>query len=172
MSQEADQGTGASNFGFFRQNQQGSQKDIYLEPHVMARTSVYGYNGDTFGNVDQKKNYAYFDFEEATRNAASDNEIMIKNGLSLLDDIAAIRLNSEAARQEAIDYLASLGITEIRGIPVSERIFTGSKMPAALAKKLGLHGKPPAKPRKDYEERPSSNLIPSGSNSSAVKGWD
>jgi hypothetical protein len=140
-SKEEDQRTGASDFAFIRQNR-GMEMEVFYEPHVLARTSTYAFNADLFGSIDQRKNYSHFDFEEMTRYASgggfTGNEAMVKNGLSLLNDIVAMKFGSSAERNEAIAYLKSLGITEIRGVPVTKRFFYGSMSSETMAL-LGLN---------------------------------
>ena len=50
----------------------------------------------------------------------------LRNMLTILDDIEVVSLPSESERQSAIDFLAKYGITEIRGMPVTERFVRSS----------------------------------------------
>jgi hypothetical protein len=62
---------------------------------------------------------------------------VLKDAVSLLDDFEILNFPSQEKRQAAIDRLAALGITEIRGVPVADRFrWTNQSSPAAAFTKI------------------------------------
>lgn len=137
QSSGGDQGYGSAAFTFTRQNSEKSGSSIYINPKVMARTSTYSYEDDLWGKLVQR-DHAPFDVQEAlkmnTDGYHSSNETMVKNSISLMDDLEVLKATSDQQREEIISYLHSIGITEIRGLPVEDRIVTSHNVPAALEK--------------------------------------
>ena len=131
MSSGSDQGHGSSAFLYFRQNlKYPSDNGIVLEPSVVFRMHNYAFAGDLFGEIDSRKDSAPFDVLEASKFSGSTNEIMIKNNVSLLDDIAFLVVSQASDRAAIIKWLKQRGISEIRGMKVEDRI-VGSASEAA-----------------------------------------
>jgi hypothetical protein len=101
---------------------------------VLARTSNYSYGGDNYGEIDNKKSSAHFDMKKQLSHTGGSNETLIKNAVSLLDDIEMITFANQADRQEAIAYLHSHGVTEIRGLPIEDRLVLPANRASALHK--------------------------------------
>jgi hypothetical protein len=133
-SSEADQSHGSSNFVFTRLNGVSPHAQILLSTEVLARTSNYSYGGDNFGEIDNKKSSAHFNMKKQLSHTGSSNETLIKNTVSLLDDIEMITFANQADRQEAIAYLHSHGVTEIRGLPIEDRLVLPANRASALHK--------------------------------------
>jgi hypothetical protein len=134
MSSKEDQGRGSANFVFTRLNGVSSHAHILFSTDVLARTSNYSYNDDHYGDLKYKGSETHFDMKKQLSNGSSSNETMIKNSLSLLDDIEMITFVNEKDRQEAISYLHSHGVTEIRGLPIEDRLVLPADRAAALKK--------------------------------------
>lgn len=142
-SSTADQGHGSSAFAYLRQNLEGGGgggNGLYINPRVLAHTSTYSYASDHYGEIDDR-GQAPFDVVKAMKFyrtgsgvGNSNNETMVKNTVSLMDNLEVVRATSETQRQQLIKYLADLGITEIRGMAVADRIVTESGMKDALKK--------------------------------------
>jgi hypothetical protein len=140
MSSSSDQGTGASNFVFTRLNLASQSYQYYFSPETLARTSNYSFSGDSFGNINYRKNSSHFNFEQGTKHAGSSNETMIKHSLTVLDDMEIIGFDSVSDRKEAIAFLQSHGIYTIRGLPVGDRLVMLSEIKSAI-KKINEHRK-------------------------------
>lgn len=144
MSWSSDEKHGSSGMVFLRQHQgtTGSgDYHVWISPRVTAQLQGYSYYSDKFGEVDDKKTLAAWDYHDHIHPTGaygegiqSNNEIMIPDAVSLLDDIEVLKAYSETQRQSIIKDLKALGITEIRGLPVEERIVTNAGVPAALKK--------------------------------------
>ena len=126
MSSSDDQHKGSSSYLFFRQNQPISSSSVYLEPTEYFRTSNYSFKSDEFGNSKLKSQQSPYDLWKTTNYSNSDNETMVKSGISLLDGMAVMVVYDENTRQKIIQHYADMGVTEIRGIPVSERVVTST----------------------------------------------
>lgn len=116
---------GATKYVFMRLNQEGwSDADLYMNPKVLARTTNYAFSDDEWGNVDSKAHQAYFDPAKSTAWSGGANETMADATVSLLDDIEILKAKNETQRTSILSYLKSIGITEIRGVPIEQRIVT------------------------------------------------
>lgn len=139
QSSDVDQDRGSAGFMFLRQNQEGgSGAQIYVNPRVFARTSTYSYNSDQFGDITgylttRQASAPWIPSDQMSLTGGR-NETMVKNLVSLLDDIEVMVFPDESDRRAAVDYLKSHGITQIRGMAVDERFVTRSGAPAALRK--------------------------------------
>lgn len=120
MSSEADQGHGSSSFIFTRQNFVTSARQVYYHPRVSGLTHNYSYNTDHYGEVDYKKTQAYFDIPKSADRHSSDNELLIKNSLSMMDDIIALVMPSAAERDKVIKHYESMGVKTLHGLPLNE----------------------------------------------------
>jgi hypothetical protein len=126
-SSEADQGNGSSPFVFCRQTLDSG--DIYMWPTVWRRSTNYSNYTDSWGKISARKQDSYFNIEHSMSHNASmswldNNELMVKTNVSVLDDIGYILFYSDEARDKAITYLKSFGVTEIHGIPITKLFLT------------------------------------------------
>ncbi len=142
MSSTSDMGHGSSQFVFIRQNQEvkPSSADynlmsIYYSPHILKRTHNYAFAGDLFGEMKSKSTQAHFDFDKLTSHKSGGNEIMVKNAVSLLDDIEIITFVDAAMRDQVIKQYKAMGIDEIRGVPVEKRFVMRNKSDVLEAQK-------------------------------------
>lgn len=136
LSSADDMYHGSSAFIFTRQNQEDGYDapNVYFNPRVLIRTSNYAFASDTFGKQNERINRARFTFGSMTNHYDSTNELMVKDSLSLLDDIEILIFGSATKRSKAIALLAERGITEIRGVPVETRlILAGNNVAKAAA---------------------------------------
>lgn len=117
MSSSPDQSKGSSPFVFTHPN--NHSQGIILNPRVWLRTSNYIYSSDHYGNIDHRKTHAPFELPKML--SMHSGEMMIKNALTILDDIEVIQLPANEVKA-VIDFLHSLGIYVIRGVPIEERI--------------------------------------------------
>jgi hypothetical protein len=132
-SSSADQKKGSSQYMFTRASDSFGAWNIVMEPTATLRMSNYNLSGDQYGNA-SNKHTSPFDQKEFLSNT-SYHEVMVKNGASLMSDFAAIVVPNEAARKELIKFYEDMGITEIRGLPVAERIVAnGTDAKKALQK--------------------------------------
>lgn len=106
-------------------------KHIWLNPRVLARTDTYGFDHDAWGDINKRTTMSYWNPDQAL--SSSNHETDINDAASLLDDIELLRANNEEQRQQIISELKSHGITQIRGLPVEDRIIS-QMTPQALAK--------------------------------------
>lgn len=134
-SSSSDQGHGSSNFLFARQNLTG-HVNVNVSLEAALRTSVYSFSGDNYGEIENRKTSSYFDFDKQTQYADYGNEMMYKQALSVLDDIEMMSFSDEVQRNLAIQHLKDNGITEIRGVPVEERLILSSGYASQLQKLL------------------------------------
>lgn len=116
---------GSTNYIYTRLNQSGgkhSERNVFLSPSILAHTTTYGFQDDEWGNTSKRSSYAYFDLEKAAQWGDSSNETMVKEGISLLDEVELLVAPTSSERETIINELQELGIYEIRGVPVTERI--------------------------------------------------
>ena len=104
-----------------------SNGNMKLSGKLLAQTGTRAYNYDGWGDVDQMKTKSPFN-PKVSAGFSPTNETDVEDGASLLDDILLIEAGSEAAG--IISKLHDLGITQIRGLPVEQRIVS-SNTPAA-----------------------------------------
>lgn len=134
MSSSTDQGVGSSAFVFTRQGQTENgymnHTRVVLAKHVTARSHNYAYRNDSCGDISYKKTSAKFNYPStvsyAFHEGESGNEMMVKDGVSVLDDVEIMYFDSAAERDDAIKYYTDRGITTIRGVPISMRFIYAS----------------------------------------------
>jgi hypothetical protein len=115
---------GSSGFAYTRLNKSPNNGHVFFSPRIMARTSNYSWNTDNWGNIAKRAAEAAFSLETATGHAADNNEMMVKDAISFLDDVLAIKIPGSADRAAVISFLKDAGVNEIRGVPVEERILS------------------------------------------------
>lgn len=137
MSSTDDQAYGSSQQVYTRQNKEdeGVGYQLWYSPKAIRRTSTYSYNSDLYGKLSQKHASAPFSFNKIKGQKVSNNETNVKESISLLDDIEIVVFHDDALRKQAIDFLASKGITEIRGVAVEDRLITSTDKNAFEAAK-------------------------------------
>jgi hypothetical protein len=135
MSSVDDMHHGSSAFLFTRQNQEeGEHKpNVYLSPRVLTRTHNYAYPDDRYGRISERATHSCYVFDAMTNQSESCNELLIKDAVSLLDDIEILIFGNPAKRDAAEAGLAALGITAIRGVPVATRFIVRGDYPAYVA---------------------------------------
>lgn len=133
-----DRGHGSGQFGFLRQGQSIYNAGIYVEPHVLARTSNYAFNSDEYGNVQTRNKKSPFDLQGsiAMGQGDSSNELMFKYGLSIWDDVAIIFVDSVSDKNALVAKFKAAGITFLRGIAIEERIVTTKDEAAKVMAKV------------------------------------
>lgn len=135
MSSSEDQSKGSAGYLFTRQGYKPggmSGAQIFLHPKTALRTSNYAFQSDHYGDVEARKNYANFDLKKAAAHSGGSNEMMIKHGASIVDDVAVIMFPSEQLRSEAIARMKAAGITKLHGLPI-EQVFVTSEYTAQEA---------------------------------------
>ena len=92
MSWGDDMSHGASGMVFTRQNQQSSSSmSVWISPRVLARAQTYAFPSDHYGEIDDRRTSAFFDFAKASAMSGGGNEALILDSLSLLDDIEVLK---------------------------------------------------------------------------------
>jgi hypothetical protein len=129
MSEDSDKYSGGASSVFLRvrSHSGGGPALVWDDPAVlMSRADYYGFNGDHFGSVNPASSHNTHGmtrdpFKVATF-SASNNEVMLRNGIDLLGAEAPSRIicGSSAKRAQIINLLGARGITHLRGKPVSE----------------------------------------------------
>lgn len=114
--------TGATDFVFGNLNSE--QGHVIVSPRTLAFTQNYGWDGDNWGRLGHRHSSAYFNAQKASEWHGM--ETMFPGSWTLLDDIEAVRANSEGQRKQIIGELKAKGIHEIRGMPVEDRIATSA----------------------------------------------
>lgn len=126
MSSTSDLQYGSGGYVFTRQNATDpstfSSNGVLFNPRILLRTHNYAYGSDYYGKTDMRKVHAAWQFDTMTGHVASNNELMVKDALSILDDIELVILNSTDERREILKLYAGFGITEIRGVPLKYRL--------------------------------------------------
>jgi len=126
LSSVSDLTYGSGSFVFVRQNHVNPETfasyGMLFHPRVLARTHNYAYNSDHYGRTCNRKQAAYWDWETTTSHDQSNNELMIKEALSILDDTELMVFTEQAEYERVLKLYADLGITHIRGLPVSARM--------------------------------------------------
>jgi hypothetical protein len=131
MSSEEDQGKGSSQYMFTRAQTHADSYYIVLDPLVSHRNSNYQLNGDKFGKA-SLKGTSPFDTGGMLQSGSGD-EVMVKNGASLMSDFAAIVVPNSAERDALIKLYKDMGVDELRGLPIEQRIvISGSDAQKAL----------------------------------------
>jgi len=129
MSEGADKKSGGAASVFLRVGTKPASgpRLFWADPTVLlSRADLYAYPGDHFGAVNPK---SHLPLSGQTRDpmkvagfSGGGNEVMIRNGLDLLGAEAPtlIRCNSATQRSEVLALLASKGITQLGGRPVTD----------------------------------------------------
>lgn len=127
MSEGSDEHTGGSSSVFLRIRQSANAKPgigfVWNEPgKILSQTDWYGYNGDHFGATHghQAKGQTR-DPKKVAQFGASNNEVMIHNGLDLLGAHAPDKVICPTSqRGSLLKQLTEAGITMIGGKPIDK----------------------------------------------------
>lgn len=132
MSEAADQRTGGARGVFLRMSSgtgTGGCRLVWDDPErILSRTDWYGYNGDHFGAAVAGTGHS---IKGQTRNptkaagfTASNNEIIVANGLDLLGADAPSRVycSSKTQRAAVLQQLTAAGVTHLAGRPIDKVI--------------------------------------------------
>jgi hypothetical protein len=125
MSSLADMSHGSGAFVFTHANQEyasSNHPNVFLNPRVLVRTSNYSFPGDEYGRIKNRSTASRWRFEDMCGFKNPCNELLIKHAVSVLDDFEVVVFENPAHRDVAIEALHQLGITEIRGLPIAQRI--------------------------------------------------
>lgn len=126
MSSPADLSYGSGTFVFIRQNQVDPKTyrscGLLFNQRVLGRTNNYAFPGDGYGRITSRRALSHWNFHEATGHLGGANELMVKDALSILDDVELMIFNSSSHLKATIDHYTKLGITEIRGLPLRWRM--------------------------------------------------
>lgn len=124
MSPEQDMRTGGASYVFTRIGQlsHGTHGHLVFDPKLLLRTDLISYDGDMYGRSDpatkRRRNVSVEEWKRAARHGS--NEAIIKNGVSLVDNLIQINTGSPYERDRVLDLLRSHGITRINGRDVEE----------------------------------------------------
>lgn len=143
-SSDSDQEKGSSAHLFTRQNRHPGEAlslgswegSVLLHPRTAMRTTTYAFDSDNYGAADSKKHSSSWDLAVASKHGESSNEMMVKNGISILDDIMAVKFPNAAVRDEAIKDFKERGITHLHGFPIEEVFVTTTSQLKAVTPKL------------------------------------
>lgn len=126
---------GSSEYVYFRPPTYGygSNQRAFLEPEYAMAGSNYGADHDAWGNTPKKQSLSPFDLQQQVKHSTT--ELLLKKGVSFYDGLALIQTDA-ATRAAIIEYYDGLGITEIRGIPVADRIVTTHEQAKKMSKKV------------------------------------
>jgi hypothetical protein len=119
-SPDSDQGYGSAAFLFTKPNE--SAGGVILSPLVWLRMSTFSFDADNFGNIGNRKSISPYTLQGMfdTNKGSGNSETQVKNGVSVLDDIDVMNLNSQTSYQEAVAWYKARGITQVRGIPIED----------------------------------------------------
>jgi len=164
MSSTSDMGSdkGSAGFLFTKPGTGGLSNQVRMHPRVLALTQAYGWGSDHFGDISQRKSLA--PFSVASTSKVTGYELMLPDGVSLLDDIEQMEASGETQRQQIISELKAKGLTSIRGVPLEQRIVTsigGSALDQVKAATKAQSHQMFARSEVDYEP-PPSDVITSG----------
>jgi hypothetical protein len=106
-----------------------------VDPRALRRTRTYGLSGDKYGSLAARKSDSPSDAQETLeRFQGMTHEIMSPNVTSLLDSMLVVLYDKAEERNAMIQRLKELGVTEIRGIPVEDRLVMRQDAKAAMKK--------------------------------------
>ena len=89
---------------------------------IDRRVSTYGYTGDRYGALDQRKVGTYLDPTKAGHKSPGGSEYVIRGGVSYGDDMEVMIVRTKSKHAGMLADLRRQGVTEIRGRPIEERI--------------------------------------------------
>lgn len=137
-SASSDQTYGSSHNIYTRLQSVGSTSgyNAFYNPSMMLRTRAYSFDSDNYGNLANRKAGSPSSPIDAMKkfSGTGGNETMLPHMATLLDGIEVYGFDYADKRNEMIQYLKALGIEEIRGLPVEDRLVMKSNVKAAIEK--------------------------------------
>lgn len=106
---------------------------VFLSPEVLLNNDTFGYESDNFGDTGMMNTTPYNPAEWLDWTYGN-NEVMIKDTLSILDYIELMVFDNAAKRNEAIQRLKELGWEKIRNLPVEDRLIMRQDLASAIQK--------------------------------------
>lgn len=104
---------------------------------IDARASTYAYTRDRYGALGERQSGNYLDPAKSIRSDVNSGEAVIRDSISFGEDVEAVVVRSAAKRDAMLADLRSMGVTEIRGLPIEERVIfaqTDTQARAAVRK--------------------------------------
>jgi hypothetical protein len=126
MSSTQDQHHGSSGFVFTRQNMSqtltaGYGEPLFItDPTTALRTSTYAFNGDKYGDLEARKNYAHYDPKKMYTHDNGSNEMMVKHEAPIF--VALFEDN--AVRDKELASLKQAGVEHINGRKLEDVLLT------------------------------------------------
>lgn len=141
ISSHQDQSYGGSQSIFTRiyKDTKSSGISFIYHPRALLRTDSHSYPNDAFGNPDYNSGVwsnplrGWIDNQtDVTGSSGPENDL--KYHASLFGDLETVIFDNAQLLNEAIQYLKSLGIEQIRGLPIEDRLVMRNKLAATIAK--------------------------------------
>jgi 8-oxo-dGTP pyrophosphatase MutT (NUDIX family) len=123
--------SGGPSYVFTRVNQEGQ---TYFSPLILARSHNYAFSDDSFGKWYLRKTGSSWSSGVWKNYHGGNNEHMVMDALSLLDDVELVQAESSVQRNAMVKWLKDRGITHIRFLPVEDRIVSGYVTSSELQK--------------------------------------
>lgn len=136
-SASSDQSYGSSHNIYTRVNKASEAKSFnaFYDPRMMLRTRTYSFNGDNYGNLDNRKSSSPSNpLDVLAKFGGGSNETMLPHAATLLDGVEIYAFDYAEKRNEAIQHLKKMGIEMIRGLPIEDRLVMREKVQDAIAK--------------------------------------
>ncbi len=144
-SSTADQGTGGAAGVFTRIAHTGSTSEFqgsifgqhvaYWSPRVMAQVGTYSFNSDNYGNTSYLANENKLDpIKSLKEYSSTSNETLVQHSMSIFDYLEVMVFEEATSRNEAIQRMKELGLSELRGLPIEDRFVMRVDLKTALAK--------------------------------------
>lgn len=129
-SAEADMSTGGAQSVFTSQGHShyagGGSTIVYSPSTLGRRVGNYSFSSDDFGRLGQRTSRSFLDparmLNQLSTDMSSSNETMVRGLASFGEDTEAVIVRAASKRTEILKALSSEGITEIRGVPIEERV--------------------------------------------------
>jgi hypothetical protein len=144
MSSPADQNTGGANSNFLRISAPGGGAETsgaYFGSHIaywnmdaLKYNSTFSFAGDKFGETSLLSSLAPYKASGVKGFTENTNETCTSDALSIFEFMEILVFKSQQERQKAIARMKELGIEELRGIPIEERLVMRQDLKAAMDK--------------------------------------
>ncbi len=122
LSSAHDCSVGSGDFVFTRLGATQPGYSILFNPRILRRTTTYCFVGDKYGRLALRRSESYFGANQIRGIEECGNEAMIKGMIAILDDAEFLFFYNEGQRDEALEYLRSVGLTHIRGLAIEDRL--------------------------------------------------
>ena len=138
----SDQNNGSSHQIYTRlvgdtDTQQLQYYNYILNPRLLLRTRTYVLTGDQYGKLDARKQDTQSDLSDLISNHINaGGETMTPNMASILDGVELMIFDQgeEKKREAQIQKLKAMGLEEIRGLPIEDRLVMRQNFKAAIQK--------------------------------------